>query len=151
MSSLRPRERVESSSNSQSVRRETAGGPDDRRFLKPTPGLAIITYEKVPFDSPVESTSCTHGVSAHLTPSNPIPNLKPSRESHDRPHTIDRIACRSPDRGPLSIGVSQLNGEVNGEVDIGRRREGRVCVLRVVRDCQGVWMDNLMVKHDTVE
>jgi hypothetical protein len=102
---------------------------------------------------PVERASGAHGVRTHLSPTEPIPNLDPSGQMDEVPHAVDRVARRTPDRGTFSVLVAHGDGQILGEVDVGRGRAGetRDGAFDVLADRQRVRVDDLVVKHDTVE
>jgi hypothetical protein len=100
---------------------------------------------------PVERASRAEGVRAHLAPPDPIADNHALRESDHLTNAVDRVARRTPDRGLLSVLVPQLNGEVDGEVDVRRRGERRDGVRWRMGDGEWVRMHDLVVEHDAVE
>ena len=102
---------------------------------------------------PVERAGGAHGVRAHLAPSEPIAHLDPSWQVNEVPDAVDRVARGTPDRGALSVLVTHGDGQVLGEVNVGRGRSGetRDGTLNVLPDRQWVRVDDLVIKHDTVE
>lgn len=123
--------------------------PDLSAVLALTSGSEVRRGDR----HPVEGASGAHGVRSHLSPTEPISDLNPSRQVNEVPHAIDRVARGTPDRGAFSILVTHGDGQVLSEVDVGRRRasETRDSAFDVLTDRQRVRVDDLVIEHDTVE
>ena len=101
--------------------------------------------------SPVEGACCAESVCTHLAPGKPIAHIETLWKLHELPHAIDRIASRSPHASSFGIVIPELNGKIDGELNIGRRWERWNGMNNIVRNGQRVRVDDLMVKHDAVE
>lgn len=156
MSSLRTIERVEDSPDSQGVRGRTARRPRDGGALKPRQNQLpdSVTSQmghKSNSDSPVEGAGGTEGVGAHFAPCEPVADFHALGQSDDLPDAVDRVARRAPNGRLLSLLVSELDGEVDGERDVWRWWESGSGSSELRADGEGVRVDDLVVKHDAVE
>jgi hypothetical protein len=104
MSSLRTVERIEDSSDGESVRGVSASGPRNGRSLESEMvSSSSYFWEIDPVtdlkeqDLPIEGASGTEGVCSHFAPGEPITHFQSLWKLDHRPDTIDRIASRAPD------------------------------------------------------
>ena len=101
----------------------------------------------------VEFAGCTHSVSTHLAPAQPVTDLETSGKRHDLTDTVDRVAGRAPDRGLLHSTVAHRGAQVDGKRHVRWRRSQKSWDrgLQRVRDGQGVRVNDLVIEHDAVE